>query len=288
MLMDSLSERTMPEDKSEIRKRWESAAPGWAKWEHVLAVGFKDATESMLDMADVQPGMAVLDVACGAGSTSLQAAQRVGAGGRVVSSDISATMLDHVRENAMRLGVENIEILECAADNLGARSKIFDAAICRLGLMLFPDPVKSGAAIRNALKPKARFASLVFTTPPNNPFMSGPMQILLRHAGKELPPPGGPGIFALGAQGTLQAALEKSGYTEVSSDVVPVRLTLNSAKEALEMMRGAFGNYRTVVADLDEDARNTAWSEVGEYLEQFETNGGWQTELEVVIGSGMV
>jgi len=276
----------MPEDKSEIRSRWESAAPGWAKWEHVLALGFRDATQTMLELAGIQPGMTVLDVACGAGSASLLTAERVGAGGRVVSCDISATMLDHVRENAMRFGVENIETLESSADDLRAGSDTFDAAICRLGLMLFPEPVKSGAAFRAVLKPGARFAPLVFTTPPNNPFMSGSMQILLRHAGKGPPPPGSPGIFALGAPGTLQATLEKSGYADVSSDVVPVRLTLNSAKEALEMMQVAFGNYRTVVADLSEDERNAAWSEVGEFLVQFETVAGWQTELEVVIGSG--
>ena len=52
------------------------------------------------------------------------------------------------------------------------------------------------------------------------------------------------------------------------------------------MMRGAFGNYRTVVADIGEDARNAAWSEVGEYLEQFESTAGWETELEVAIGMG--
>jgi ubiquinone/menaquinone biosynthesis C-methylase UbiE len=112
----------MPENKTEIRNRWESAAPGWAKWEYVLASGFRGATETMLDIANVQPGMSVLDVACGAGSASVQAAQRVGPSGRVVSSDISATMLDHVRENATRLGVENIETLECAAEDLSADS----------------------------------------------------------------------------------------------------------------------------------------------------------------------
>ena len=277
----------MPENKTEIRNRWESAAPGWAKWEYVLASGFRGATETMLDIANVQPGMSVLDVACGAGSASVQAAQRVGLDGRVVSSDISATMLDHVRENATRLGVENIETLECAAEDLSADSDPFDAAICRLGLMLFPDPVKSAIALRNALKPGARFAPLVFTTPPKNPFMSGPMQILLRHAGKEPPPPGGPGIFALGSSGLLQSKLVESGYSRVSTNVVPVKLSLKSANEALEMMRGAFGNYRTVVAELSEDERNAAWSEVGDFLKQFENNAGWETELEVIIASGM-
>ncbi len=38
---------------TEARETWESAAPGWAKWEDVFAVGFRGATETMLDMANV-------------------------------------------------------------------------------------------------------------------------------------------------------------------------------------------------------------------------------------------
>ena len=128
--------------KAELRGTWESAAPGWAKWEDVLAQGLADVTDTMLDMAGVDVGMRVLDLACGAGSQSLRAADRVGPSGRVVASDISATMLMHVREAAQRSGLSNIETLECAAEDLSAAAGVFDAAISRLGLMLFPDPAK--------------------------------------------------------------------------------------------------------------------------------------------------
>jgi len=240
----------------------------------------------MLDMADVRPGMTVLDLACGAGSQSFQAAERVGSSGRVVASDISVTMLSHVREEASRLGVQNIETLECAAEDLAAASDGFDAAICRLGLMLFPDPARASAAVARALKPGAKFAPLVFTTPSRNPFMSKPMQILLRHAAKEPPPPGGPGIFALGAPKSLEQKLVESGYSNVEARVLPVRLRLDSAKEALDMMRGAFGAYRAVVAELSDELQKAAWSEVGEYLKQFENDAGWETEIEVIVATG--
>lgn len=277
----------MPENKAEIRKRWESAASGWAQWEYVMATALQDATERMLEMADVRPGMRVLDLACGSGSASIQAAERVGLNGSVIASDISVTMLNHVRENADNLGVGNIETLECAAEDLEAGSIQFDAAICRLGLMLFPDPVKAASAVRAALKPGGRFAPLVFTTPSSNLFLSGPMKILLHHAEKEPPPPGGPGVFALGASGLLESKMIESGYMEVSTNVVPVKLSLNSAEEALEMMRTAFGNFRAVVAGLSEERKNAAWSEVGEYLYQFEDHSGWETDLEVIIASGL-
>ena len=64
--------------KSELRKTWENAAPGWAKWEQVFSAGLSDATDTLIDMAGIQPGMRVLDLACGAGSQTIQTAKRVG------------------------------------------------------------------------------------------------------------------------------------------------------------------------------------------------------------------
>ena len=251
---------------NELRRTWESAAPGWAKWEAVFAQGLADATDTMLDMAGVDAGMHVLDLACGAGNQTLRAAGRVGPQGRVVASDLSATMLAYVREAASHKGLGHIETLECAAENLPSGAGPFDAAISRLGLMLFPAPERALMAVQRVLKPKARLAVLVFTTPSANPFMAKPMQILLRHAGKAPPAAGKPGIFALGAPRVLQDLLSSSGLMEVETRVVKAPLRLASAAQTLEMMQQAFGAYRAVVADLDHEARAAAWSEVGEYL----------------------
>ena len=250
---------------SELRRTWEAAAPGWAKWEGMFARTLADVTDRMLDMAGVDAGMRVLDVACGAGSQTLRAAERVGPGGRVVASDISPAMLAQVQEAARQRGLGNIETLECAADDLPASCGLFDAAICRLGLMLFPAPKQALKAVQRVLKPDARIAALVFTTPAANLFMSRPMQILLRHAGKQAPA-GKPGIFALGGAGVLEGLLLDSGLAEVGTEVASASLRLRSAAETLEMMQQAFGAYRAVVADLGAQARAAAWSEVGACL----------------------
>ncbi len=273
--------------KAEVRRVWESAAPGWAKWEDVFAQALADVTDLMLDMAGIDAGMHVLDLACGAGSQSLRTADRVGPQGRVVASDLSPTMLRYVRVAADRRGFSHVETLECAAEDLPASTGPFDAAISRLGLMLFPAPRQALIAVQRVLKPKARIATLVFTTPSSNPFMSKPMQILLRHAGKAAPGAGKPGIFALGGPGVLQGLLSDSGLAEVETRVVRARLRLASAARALEMMQQAFGAYRAVVADLDREARAAAWSEVGEYLRSFEDREGFRTELELLIGAGL-
>jgi ubiquinone/menaquinone biosynthesis C-methylase UbiE len=82
---------------ADIRTQWDGAAPGWARWEATIATWMEPATEAMLAMAGVDAGARVLGLASGAGSQTLRAAQRVGAGGHVVASDIAGTMLYHVR-----------------------------------------------------------------------------------------------------------------------------------------------------------------------------------------------
>ena len=120
--------------QSALRNTWESAAPGWAKWEEPFSAGLSTATETLIDMADIRSGMRVLDLACGAGSQSIQAARRVGPNGKVVAIDISLTMLEYVRQNTTKAGLRNIETLECAAEDLDETQPPFDASISRLGL----------------------------------------------------------------------------------------------------------------------------------------------------------
>ena len=109
--------------------------------------------------------MRVLDLACGAGIQTLQVAKRVGPNGGMVAIDISITMLEHARRNAATAGLQNVEFVECAAEDLEADLIPFDASISRLGLMLFPSPDNALRAVQSVLKPAARFAALVFTTP---------------------------------------------------------------------------------------------------------------------------
>lgn len=270
----------------EIRKQWESAAPGWAQWETAIAMWMEPATETMLSMAGVTTGGRVLDLACGAGSQTLRAAQRVGAQGHVVASDIAETMLRHVRENAGAAGLTNVTTLAGAAEDLEVAPESFDAVICRLGLMLFVAPAQALAAVRRALRPGGKVAVVVFTTPAGNPFMAQPLQILLCHAGKAPPAPGQPGIFALGMPGVLERLLADSGFVGVEQRTVALPLRLSSAAQALAMMQGAFGAYRAVISDSPEAVRVAAWTEVAGTLTTFETPAGFIAPAEVLVAAG--
>jgi SAM-dependent methyltransferase len=273
--------------KAEIRKQWEGAAPGWAKWEPTVATWMEPATSAMLTMAEVNPGTRVLDLASGAGSQTLSAARRVGPQGHVVASDISETMLQYVQENARAAGLHNVTTQAGAAEDLVVADATYDAAICRLGLMLFAEPAKALAAVRRALKPDGKIAVVVFTTPATNPFMAKPMQILLRHAGKVPPSPGQPGIFSLGASGVIERLFTGSGFVGVEQRSLSVPLRMPSSTDALGMMREAFGAYRAVVSDLPEAVRVAAWEKVAETLKTFETATGFEGPAEVMVAAGL-
>ena len=272
---------------ADIRTQWESAAPGWARWETIVATWMEPATETMLAMAGVETGARVLDLACGAGSQTLRAAQRVGVQGHVTASDITDTMLHHVQENARAAGLTNVTTLTGAAEDLDVDSESFDAVICRLALMLFINPAKALLAARRALRPGSKVAVVVFTTPAANSFMAKPMQILLRRAGKPPPAPGQPGIFALGAPGVLERLLTDSGFVSIEQCALAVPLRMPSAAQALAMMQEAFGAYRAVVSDSPETVRVAAWAEVAETLKAFETTAGFVAPAEVLVAAGV-
>lgn len=273
-------------DKATIQTQWENAAPGWAKWESTTAAWAEPATQAMLELAGVASGARVLDIACGAGSQTLSAARKVGANGHVIASDISETMLRHVQENVRRAGIQNVSILRGAADEFLAPSESVDAVICRLGLMLFPDPKKALKCLYDALRPGGKAAVVVFTTPAANPHRAKAMQILLRHSGKPPPATNQPGMYALGGPGTMEGMYKECGFVDVVSRVIKIPMVMQSAVDALQMMQDAYGAYRTVLQDCSEDVQKAAWTEVAEMLKTFEADGKFVVPSELLVAAG--
>ena len=272
--------------KHENEGIWDSAAPGWAKWEAALMGAAAEATEQMLDAANVEMGMKVLDLACGAGSQTIQAAKRVGPTGRVVANDIASKMLTFATSNAADAGLTNVETLHGPAEDLSESGLRVHAATCRLGLMLFQSPQDALSAVRNVLVENGRFAVLVVGSPQDNPLFSRTMIIALKHAGKTTPPPGSPGLFALSDPARLESLFQAAGYIDTRVEEVAVRLSIASVDDAITMMQEAFGAYRAVLGDLDDKARDLAWAEIRDCIEQFSDQGNVSSNMTFLLASG--
>jgi SAM-dependent methyltransferase len=114
-------------------------------------------TEAGLAALELQLAERVLDIGCGAGVTSLTAAQYVGANGRVVGVDISKPLLELGRQRAAAHA--NVSFIEADAGAGAISGAPFDAAFSRFGVMFFEDSI---AAFTNIRANMSRGGRLVF------------------------------------------------------------------------------------------------------------------------------
>src|SRR6202047_1832391 len=104
----------------------------------------------LLRAAGVAPGMRVLDIATGTGLSAEAALAAVGATGHVTAADISPAMVAKARE---RLGdAPNVAVSVEDGQALPFPDESFDAVLCNLGLMFFPDPVRGLMEFRRVLR----------------------------------------------------------------------------------------------------------------------------------------
>src|SRR5262249_6075756 len=107
----------------------------------------------LLAAARVADGHRVLDVATGPGEAVAATLPLAGASGLVVGADISAPMLEAARA---RLGGQRFCAVIADAQALPFADGAFDAVVCQLGLMFFPDPARSLGELRRVLRPGRR------------------------------------------------------------------------------------------------------------------------------------
>jgi ubiquinone/menaquinone biosynthesis C-methylase UbiE len=244
------------------------------------------ATEMMLELAGVQAGSRVLDVAAGTGESTLMAAARVGSEGHVVAADVSASMLNVAAEAARKAVLTNVETRVMNAENLEIDTDSFDAVICRIALMLFPNPAKALTEMRRVVKPNGKVAVMVYASLEKNPFW-GIFHKTVRRLGNIPPPaPGEPWMFALGESGPLEEVYRRADFLNVSVRAVPIQRRLPSAAAAVENMRKGTGDIREVMNRLNEGDRERAWAEIEEQFKQFEGPNGFEIPGEVLIGVG--
>jgi len=95
---------------------------------------FRLMGERIVELAALQPGESVLDVACGKGATLLPAARAVGPSGQVTGIDIVPAMVEAARSAAVAAGITNVRVEVMDGETLEFAENSFDAAICAFGL----------------------------------------------------------------------------------------------------------------------------------------------------------
>ena len=103
-------------------------------------------------VGEIAPGEKVVDVGCGAGTDSMVAAGKVGAGGQVVGVDMTAAMLEKARSGREQAGLTNVEFREGHAEELPVADGWADVVISNGVLNLVPDKSEALAEMARVLK----------------------------------------------------------------------------------------------------------------------------------------
>ncbi|MBT2212050.1 class I SAM-dependent methyltransferase [Actinomadura sp. NEAU-AAG7] len=155
--------------------------------------------------ARVGPGDRVLDVGCGTGQSTREAA-RAAVNGSALGIDVSARMLERARRLSDVQGLTNVTYQQADAQAHRFPPARFDLCVSRFGAMFFADPVAAFTNIGRALRPGARLVLLVWQDRDRNEWASTLSPIRATPS---------PAPFSLADPSTTKGILTAAGFTEV-------------------------------------------------------------------------
>ena len=182
----------------------------------------------------ISRGDEVLDVGCGTGQCTREAA-RAAAPGRVVGVDVSERMVERARQLSEGERLENLSYELGDAQGHPFEPGRFDLAISRFGTMFFADPVAAFANIASAVRRAGRLVLLVWQRRELNEWALAIDAAL----GDDAQPPPGADPFSLGDAGATGAVLERAGFDSLRfEDVHEPVLYGHDVDAALEFVCG--------------------------------------------------
>ena len=159
----------------------------------------------------VGPRDRVLDIGCGAGQSTREAA-RAATEGSVVGVDISEEMLQVARRRSAEEGLGNVAFELADAQDHAFPPAHFDLCISRFGVMFFADPIAAFTNIARAMRPDARLALMVWQGQELNEWSTAIQRAL---AAEDAPSASAPAAFSLGDRAATTRLLTATGFVSI-------------------------------------------------------------------------
>jgi SAM-dependent methyltransferase len=203
-----------------VRDEWTNGdtVAAWARWHGKITAQQVNMREALIQHARLEPGMHVLELACGTGDPALEIARRVGPNGRVTATDLSPQMLDECRRNASVAGITNMDFAAADAENLQFGRGSFDRVTSRLGAMYFVDVHRALAEIKRVLVPEGIVTLQVWGLPDESPYFMNAVGPFARRLSPPPPPADAPGPLRFAPLGKLVDALTAAGFHDTRED----------------------------------------------------------------------
>ena len=249
---------------------WRESAKSWTQHSSIIQQMFAPVTRTLIEAAGIVKGQSVLDVAGGAGEPSLTIAEQVGSTGSVTCSDAVALMVETAQAEAIDRGLSNISFSQCTAESLPFPDNSFDAVVCRLGVMLFPNP---DAAVREMLrvtKTGGAIGLVVWHRSDLNPFCYTVTEVMSRHVESPATDANAPGAFRFAELGKLAQVVKDAGAVEVHERVLEFEIAAPISPEQFWTMRSTMSDtLRDKLTSLSDEAKARIANDVKDAVRSF-------------------
>jgi SAM-dependent methyltransferase len=264
----------MSEPNADMRMAWDGPVGDiWAASADLYETRGAGHRRVLLQAAAVASGERVLDVGCGNGASTRDAA-RMAEPGEVVGIDLSTAMLANARVRSAAAGLTNVTFVHGDAQVHDFEPESFDVIMSNAGAMFFDDKVAAFTNLRRALRPGGRIALMAWQRLEDNEWLT-----VLREAlamGRDLLPPavGMPGPFGLADRDQVRAVLSETGFTDVEfGDVRELSVFGATVAEAYALMSDD-APTRGLLEDLSEADKATALDQLRAVIAAHETPSG--------------
>ena len=224
-----------------------------------------------LDAATIRPTDDVLDIGCGTGQTTRDAARRATAG-QALGVDLSSRMIDLARRLAATQGIANAAFEQTDAQVRTFDPASFDVAISRTGAMFFGDPVAAFTNVANALRPGGRLVLLTWQPLPQNEWIREISMALAAGRSLPAPPPDAPGPFSLSDPDRVRAVLTAAGFSDV--ELAAQSEPMWFGEDADDAHRFIVGLLGWMLQGLDDTGRARALDDLRRTLVDHDTDEG--------------
>jgi SAM-dependent methyltransferase len=267
----SATRQAHPSNREQLRAWDGDEGAFWAEHAERFDRAVAEHHAALMDAAAVGPADRVLDVGCGAGQTSLDAA-RAAAGGAVLGVDLSRRMLQVARRRAQAQRLEHVRFEQRDAQVHRFPEGGFDLVISRTGTMFFDDPVTAFRNLASALRHDGRLVMAVWQPVSENEWFREVVAALSAGRPLPVPPPDAPGPFSLADPDRARRILSSAGFVDPSFTAHRGRMRLGEDAEDAHAFVSTMMGW--MLDDLDAPRRARALADLRGSMRAHQTADG--------------
>ncbi len=266
-----------PELQTRVQRYgWDKAAPYYEEsWKDQL----KPAQDRVLELADLQPGESVLETACGTGLVTERIAGAIAPDGLVIATDLSEEMTRKTADRLQNVNGIDRSVLRADAEALPLDDHSVDVAICALGIMYYPDPLKGLKEMQRVLKPAGRAAVTIWGERSNCGWAEI-FPIVEKRVASDVCPM----FFQQGTGNTLEMTMKRAGFTEIHTERRKAELHFRD-EETVVMAAFAGGPVALAYRKFDEETKMGAHEEYLESIASYRNGSGYTIPGEFVYAT---